>query len=330
MFIYNQKIIEGGYNEQTKSDLLLTFRSLSQKLQDKNIEDVWEMVYFMCGGESNAPPRSPPYDETDQSIDRSHSPHMHSFFISQAVAYLERCFREIVHSKVSANLKQARLGGQLGTLALVSAYLRLSVSEKCHLWSYEKYEAEPGVYEQQPLWPTIYLCLRCGDIEAARIVALKAKKDDVASYLDEILKDSAASRRATLGHLSSSSENKLKIEYKSRIRRDQDVYKRAVYCYLCRYSGDDESIKEVLDNVDDFLWFKLNSIVVNMDKQSGMNSLVRETSSTSVNETLSFAEFQAKMSIEFGEKYFVKNRNPFTYLEVDYNTIDRLLSGFKE
>lgn len=175
MFIYNQKIIEGSNNtnEQSKPDLLLTLRSLVQKLQDKNIEDVWEMAYFMTGDESNVPPRTPPYDETELAIDRAHTPQMQSFFISQAVAYLERCFRELVHSKVSTNLKQARLGGQLGTLALVSAYLRLSVSEKYHLWSYEKYEGDAGGYDQQPLWPTIYLCLRCGDIEAARVVALK-------------------------------------------------------------------------------------------------------------------------------------------------------------
>lgn len=146
------------------------------------------MVVYMCGGcgESNSPlPRSPPYDETDTSIDRVNTAAMQSFFISQAVAYLERCFREIVHAKVSANLKQARLGGQLGTLALVSAYLRLSVSEKCHLWSYEKYEADAtGVFEQQPLWPTIYLCLRCGDIEAARTVALKVCITLLYSYLN--------------------------------------------------------------------------------------------------------------------------------------------------
>lgn len=147
---------------------------------------------------------------------------------------------------------------------------------------------------------------------------IKAKKDDVALYLDEIVKDSALSRRTALGHLSSSSENKLKIEYKSRIRRDQDVYKRAVYCYLCRYSGDDESIKDILDNIDDFLWFKLNSIVVMGEKQAS-TSLVRESSSGG-SETLTLGELQSKMSIEFGEKYFVKNRNPFTYLQV---TIDR-------
>lgn len=170
VFIYNQKVIEGS-STAARPDLLLTFRSLAQKLQHKNIEDIWDMAYFMSGGDSASPPRQPPNEETDQSIDRCMSPPMQSFFVSQAVAYLERGFRDIVQSKVSANLKQARLGGQLGSLALVSAYLRLSVSEKCHLLSVEKFEAEAG--QHQPLWPTIYLCLRCGDIDAARLVAQK-------------------------------------------------------------------------------------------------------------------------------------------------------------
>jgi len=33
-------------------------------------------------------------------------------------------------------------------------------------------------------------------------------------------------------------------------------------------------------------------------------------------ESLTYIEFQNKLSIEFGEKYFVKNRSPFTYLQV--------------
>jgi hypothetical protein len=119
--------------------------------------------------------------------------------------------------------------------------------------------------------------------------------------------------------LNSSSENKLKIEYKSRIRRDQDAFKRAVYCYLCRYGGDEDSIKEVIDNVDDFIWFKLNSILIIGDKQPmfGKDAMMTSFGGSNVGaETLTFQEFQAKMSIEYGEKYFVKNRNPFTYLQV--------------
>jgi hypothetical protein len=33
-------------------------------------------------------------------------------------------------------------------------------------------------------------------------------------------------------------------------------------------------------------------------------------------ENLLFTSFQSKLSIDYGEKYFVKNRNPFTYLQV--------------
>ena len=138
-------------------------------------------------------------------------------------------------------------------MALVSGYLRLPQSEKYHKLSDEFFD------ESQPLWPTIYLCLRCGDVEAARNVAVKAKKDDIANYLDEIMRDSANTGSRT-GHLSLNNETKLKLEYKSRIKRANDAYKRAIYYYLCRLSSDDESVNQVMDNVDDFLWFKLNSI----------------------------------------------------------------------
>ena len=120
--------------------------------------------------------------------------------------------------------------------------------------------------------------------------------------------------------MSSALENKLKLEYKSRIKRGNDVYKRAVYCFLCRLSGDDDSLQEVLDNVDNFLWFKLNSVTFTAQPVGQLKDL---SANASINaslvansEDLTFQEFQAKLSIDFGEKYFTQNRNPFTYLQV--------------
>ena len=93
-------------------------------------------------------------------------------------------------------------------------------------------------------------------------------------------------------------------------RRGSDLYKRAVYCYLCKHSGDDESINEILDNVDDFLWFKLNGI------QAAASSSSDNTNANAAS-SLTFSDFQARLSIEYGEKYFIKNsRNPFIYLHV--------------
>ena len=97
-----------------------------------------------------------------------------------------------------------------------------------------------------------------------------------------------------------------------------------MYCFLCRLSGDDESLQEVLDNVDNFLWFKLNSVVFTSQQNpttlKGLNTSGLGLGNTPVNslgsDELTFQDFQTKLSIDFGEEYFTQNRNPFTYLQV--------------
>jgi nuclear pore complex protein Nup93 len=309
VYMYNQKLID---HEKPTPDLLVEFVQLSQSINDKNIEEAWNMLYFMSNAipssqacELNRTESSSTSSSVNQSLtntvkDRDRSPKMQIHFIKQAVRYLECCFREILQQAVNSNLKQAKLGGAPGTLALVTAYMRIPQSEKYHA-SYEE-----TLDEQQPLWPLLYLCLRCGDIEAARTVAVKARKEDIAGYLDELIQ-CEQSNQPQQRHLSVSNENKLKLEYKSRIKKTADTYKRAVYCYLCRYSGDNEGMSEVLDNVEDFLWFKLNSVVVTSNSNSD---------ATTSTDHLEFSEFQTKMSIEYGEKHFIANRNPFIYLQV--------------
>jgi nuclear pore complex protein Nup93 len=95
------------------------------------------------------------------------------------------------------------------------------------------------------------------------------------------------------------------------------LYKRAVYCYLCKHSGDDESINDILDNVDDFLWFKLNVIQLSRDTSIPAAASLSMLGGGESSAPLTFHEFQTKLSVDWGEKYFIKNnRNPFTYLHV--------------
>jgi len=283
IYMYNQRLLN-----KEQPDLLTSFLNLVQKLNDKNIEELWNMFYFM----SNIPKIDLIKDGLEN---RDQSPKIQVHFVNQAISYLEQCFKDLLQNTVNSNLKQAKLGGAPGTLSLVSGYLRLSQSEKYHQNYEEIFE------DNQPLWPTIYLCLRCGDIEAARSIALKTKKDDLVAYFEELLRESTNDNN-NRRHLSLSNENKLKLEYKSRIKRANDIYKRAVYSYLCRL-GEDDAIKSILDNVDDFLWFKLNSVVCG-------------SVGTKDPESLLFTDFQTKLSVDYGENYFVKNRNPFTYLQV--------------
>ena len=299
VFAYNEQVI---LKEQPKPDLLSNLVTLSQRLNDKNIEDLWTMVSFMSKSSNykNEYEKELSQAQLEEmpkqtNVNRDNSPQTQEHFVNQAVSYLELCFKDVIKNTVNANLKQAKIGGVIGTLALVTGYLRLPQSEKYHMSFEETFD------EKQPLWPTIYLCLRCGDLDAARTVALKTKKDDLVIYLDEYMRETNGARR----RLSLANENKLKLEYKSKIKRANDLYKRAVYSYLCRICEDD-SIGKIFDNVDDFLWFKMNSVVF-------ASSSAKEASPV---ENLTFSEFQTKLSIEYGEKYFVKNRNPFTYLQV--------------
>ena len=120
--------------------------------------------------------------------------------------------------------------------------------------------------------------------------------------------------------LSTSSETKLKIEYKSRIRRCADTYKRAVYYYLCGYSGDNDSLSEVLDNVDDFLWFKLSAVTFCVDET--------QQAQIANDENLTFSKFQALLSIEYGEKHFIGNNRFFVlfafFHSFDFNFVVKL------
>lgn len=100
IFLYNQKLIS-----KEQMDLLTNFLSLVQKLNDKNIEELWNMLYFMCDL-----PKSFPLEN-----DREKSPKMQVHFVNQAVSYLEHCFKELLQNTVNSNLKQAKIGGAPGT-----------------------------------------------------------------------------------------------------------------------------------------------------------------------------------------------------------------------
>ncbi len=275
VYLYNEKVL---VSVQQKPDLLESFLGVARKLNDKNIEDAWTMLGFMTS-----------VPKSNDGAERV-TVQMQQAFVKQAISYLETTFKEFLKNSINTNLEQAKVGGKLGTLQLITGFLRLNPAKY-----YSSFE-ETFTENQQPLWAIVYLCLRCGDYEAARTVALKAKKDDIAGYMNEFMQNK--------GSLSVGSENKLKLEYKGRIKRSQDSFKRAVYRYLSRLDIDDD-LSDILDNVDDFLWFNLSSIQFNANPDVDYAQTPTQ-----------YQDFQYKMSIDYGETYFTKSRNPYPYLQV--------------
>jgi nuclear pore complex protein Nup93 len=305
IYLYNDKILSSQQEysphqhqqqqqqqQQLKPNLLENFFKLSQKLNDKNIEEIWNMLNYMC---TIAPlPQS-----TNEADTARNSTQMQVQFANNAIRYLEYTFKTHLKNYTMANLEHARIGGIPSTLKLINGYLKINPAK--YYTSYEE------IYvDNQPLWAIIYLCLRCGDYEAARDVARHAKKEDIAGYLDELI-ENLKNPNFNYRHVSTNSENELKLQYKGKVKRSQDVYKRAVYRYLSHYLIDDD-LSDVLDNVDEFLWFYLSTITYQREQQ--------QQHATSI-EIQTYQEFQIKMSQEYGEKYFNKNQqNPYSYLQV--------------
>lgn len=73
-------------------------------------------------------------------------------------------------SVVEGNLAQACRGGVPGTLSLVRSFVDLRV-----LGGHQgMLGLEDGQVDKKPVWPQLYYCLRCGDIDAALSCASQA------------------------------------------------------------------------------------------------------------------------------------------------------------
>jgi nuclear pore complex protein Nup93 len=79
------------------------------------------------------------------------------------------CFRYKTYmtSVVMGNLQQARRGGVPGTFPLVRSFVAVRVPPGMT-------GLEDGTVEDQPFWPLVYYCLRCGDMAAALYCAKQA------------------------------------------------------------------------------------------------------------------------------------------------------------
>lgn len=76
-------------------------------------------------------------------------------------------YKTYIRQTVYSNLGAAKLGGVPGTLPLVRSFVSArQISRTTGL--------EDGLVEGEPVWPLIFYCLRCGDVNAALQAAKQA------------------------------------------------------------------------------------------------------------------------------------------------------------
>ncbi|GAB0099912.1 Nuclear pore protein [Sergentomyia squamirostris] len=275
---YNRAVIEGVL----RPNLVQKFAQVAQDdFNDSKIAEMWEIMKYMV----NVMPSVRSQDPLRQ---RSHSGHM----IQQAKKYLEHRYKVYMQAKVSEQLREAQLGGRPDTFSLVSAYVRLQFGDVDNI---NYIGLQDGRIEGKPIWPMVFYCLRCGDIQAALkcLEFIGPGYEDIIQVLEE-------KHRKPEQKISSKLEQQIKMQYKRQIRNATDPFKRVVYCIVgsCDIH---ELHPDVAKTSDDFLWIQLNLIQSETDANQ---------------EILTYSGLQTLILEHYGEKYFKSNEQPHLYFQV--------------
>ncbi|XP_041455618.1 nuclear pore complex protein Nup93-like [Lytechinus variegatus] len=284
VYIYNDKVVKGG----TKPNLISLFEEMSQQFEDKRIEDFWAMVREMS---------SVPMTTSSDSVSVRMTEDLQMAFIRQGKKFLEHSYIEYISNIIGDNLRQARLGGVPGVYQLVRGFLKVKLPTAVP-------GLEDGLVEGIPVWPVIYYCIRCGDLNAAMITTNNAAQSlgEFSEYLEEYMHND--DRR-----LSPSTETKLRLHYRRAVRNSTDPFKRAVYCLLGRCDTMDNHA-EVCEKTEDYLWLKLSQV------QFGESPSSSSSSSQGSSDRLTLQQLQTTLLEEYGETHFSAHQNPHLYFKI--------------
>ncbi|KAJ9579367.1 hypothetical protein L9F63_024525, partial [Diploptera punctata] len=275
---YNQTVVQGVI----RPSLVDKFSQVADYLNDMKVKELWEMVQYM----SQIPPRATGDPQTSRA-----SPSIRSVLISQARKYLEDRYKTYMTNVVMGNLQQARRGGIPGTFPLVRSFVAIRVPPGTP-------GLEDGLVEDQPFWPLVYYCLRCGDTAAALYCARQAGPgmDEFCSVMEELVNNKD-------NKLTSRLETLVKFQYRRHIRNTTDPFKRAVYCSIGSCDVNEEH-EEVAKAADDYLWIKLCQI--------------REDSSADAQTTdrMTYSHLQSLILEEYGESHYNAYDQPHVYFQV--------------
>uniref|UniRef100_A0A1L8DX32 Nuclear pore protein n=1 Tax=Nyssomyia neivai TaxID=330878 RepID=A0A1L8DX32_9DIPT len=274
---YNRVVIEGVL----RPNLVQKFSMVAEEFNDAKITEMWEIVKYMVNV-MPAPRNQDPLRQRAQS----------GQLVQQAKKYLEHRYKVYMSTVVAEHLREAQLGGVPNTFSLVSAYVRLKFRDVDNL---NNIGLQDGRIDGKPIWPLIFYCLRCGDIQAALkfLEFIGPGYEDVAQVLDEKL-------RKPDQRISPKLEQQIRMQYKRQIRNATDPFKRVVYCILgsCDIH---EQHQDIAKTSDDFLWIQLSLIQLKAEANQ---------------EILTYSGLQNMILEQYGEKHFNANEQPHLYFQV--------------
>ncbi|XP_063234645.1 nuclear pore complex protein Nup93-like isoform X2 [Bacillus rossius redtenbacheri] len=282
---YNKLVIQGV----VRPSLVDKFFEVAESLNDKKTVELWEVVRYMT---------QIPVQMSDNPLAARNTSEVQAALILQARKYLQDRYKVFMSNAVSGSMLQARRGGVPGTYPLVLGFVRVHVPSSV-------LGLEDGLVDGLPVWPVVFYCLRCGDVEAALFAARQA--GPALEEFSTILEQFQKSRDF---RLSSQLETLVRIQYRRQTRNITDPFKRAVYSVISACDVHDKH-SEVAKAAEDYLWFKLCQI---------REDSVEQQSESSLGDKITYSQLQTLIIEEYGESYFSAQSQPHLYFQMLFLT----------
>ncbi|CAF2048209.1 unnamed protein product [Brassica rapa] len=258
-----------------------------------NVQKLWQLIQAMTG--------------EDSAVHKGVSKRMS--LVIGARRHLECGHQKHIMDTIQSHPTQAALGGSVGNLQRIRAFLRIRLRD------YGMLDFDSGDARRQPpvdtTWQQIYFCLRSGYYEEAREIA-QSSRSSQQQFAPLLIEWITTGGTVTTNTAAIASEECEKL-FRLGDRLGQTTYDKKKLLLYTIISGSRRQIDRILrefstlfNTIEDFLWFKLSCI---RDVSSGSSSLV-------FNDGLvpySLDDLQAYLN-KFEPAYYTKNgKDPLVY-----------------
>ena len=146
VYEYNAIVIKGAF----RPNLVQKFAKVAATFEDPKVNEIWEIMKYMVDVTPVSRNRDPM--QSRQQVTQ---------FVEQAKKYLENRYKVYMTTIISGNLREAQRGGVPSIFNLVSSFVSLTFNQG------NSFGLQDVTIEGKPLWPMVYYCLRCGDLQSA-------------------------------------------------------------------------------------------------------------------------------------------------------------------
>ncbi|XP_039128738.1 nuclear pore complex protein NUP93A-like [Dioscorea cayenensis subsp. rotundata] len=257
------------------------------------MQKIWHLIQSLVGEESTM---------VQQNVSRKMS------LVIGARHHLEWGHEKYILDTIQSHPAQAALGGAVGNLQKIRAFLRVRLRDHGVL------DFDSGDARRQPpvdtTWQQIYYCLRTGYYDEARFVAQSSRvAHQFAPQLAEWITTGGLVSSETAVAASEECEKMLRMGDRAG-RPGYDRKKLLLYAIIsgCRHQIDRllKDLPTLFNTIEDFLWFKLSSV---RDSSSGATSLVLSEGLV----PYSLDDLQGYLN-KFEPSYYTKNgKDPLVY-----------------